>query len=341
MPTMQTLKKKADIPFRPVSFHFTSRPQAPCMSPSAIAHSSQSTQPLPCETERKKERVGVKILFPALRWLGSEAELRGASTAEDDELGLEEDVAEDGEANARVALDAAEAGGRAGGQRGILDVRAGHDSAVGADAQGDAGQRGCARKGVATLRRVVLGARDFRVVGADDRGGQVEQSGTRVGDAVDRSRGEGTAADGVSVAREFPEAVGGVDIDVCDGTRVLARVNVAKVVGAWGTLLQVGGEEWLGEGSLGVAEERLLLIGADCVERIKSQTQQAVIVHVAGERGTDCLRQLHRLAGHRRRAYFHGVGIDVARRGTTVTVRNAPGLPLEKFGGGRLARVVD
>lgn len=45
-----------------------------------------------------------------LSGLGSKAELGWARHVEDDELGLEEDVAVDGEANACIGLDTTEAG---------------------------------------------------------------------------------------------------------------------------------------------------------------------------------------------------------------------------------------
>ena len=54
--------------------------------------------------------------------LGSEAQLWAASTVEDDELALEEDVTEDGEANAGVGLNAAEAGRAACVGGGVVDI---------------------------------------------------------------------------------------------------------------------------------------------------------------------------------------------------------------------------
>ena len=54
--------------------------------------------------------------------LGGEAQLWAASTIEDDELALEEDVTKDGEANAGVGLDAAEAGCAACVGGGVVDI---------------------------------------------------------------------------------------------------------------------------------------------------------------------------------------------------------------------------
>lgn len=58
---------------------------------------------------------------------------------------------------------------------------------------------------------------------------------------------------------------------VCDVAGVLARVNVAKVVAAGFTLLQVGGEEWGVEAGLGIGEEGLLLVGGNGVDGAKGK----------------------------------------------------------------------
>lgn len=47
---------------------------------------------------------------------------------------------------------------------------------------------------------------------------------------------------------------------------MLAAVNVAKVVAAWCTLLQVRSEERGGQGRDGVTEERLDLVGGHGVD---------------------------------------------------------------------------
>ena len=178
-----------------------------------------------------------------LRSLGRKAKLWRRSAAEHDELALEEDVTVDREPDARITLDTTKAlRARRVGRR-VVDVAAGHDGAVGADAERDAGQRGAAGKDVTTVRRRVGGAGHLAVVGGDDGGGEVEERGAGVGDGVDAAAGEGAGADGVSVAGEFPEAVAGVDVYVGDGAGVLGGVDEAKVVGSRGALLQVGGED--------------------------------------------------------------------------------------------------
>lgn len=91
----------------------------------------------------------------------------GPVGGEDDELRFQEDVAEDGEADAGVALDAAEAGPGCGGG-GVVHVRAGHGGRVAADAEADVRQRCGAVEYVAAVGLAVGGTGDLGVVCGDD-----------------------------------------------------------------------------------------------------------------------------------------------------------------------------
>lgn len=300
-----------------------------------------------------------------------EPQLGRAGALEDDELGLEEDVAVDGEADAGVGLDPAEAGyfvtsrqhlsliprcdPRGGGFRsrsGGLTRRAGRngrvvhegardDGAVGADAERDAGQGRGAGEDVAAVGGAVAGVGDLAVVGGDDVGGEVEEGGAGVGDGVDGGAGEGAGADGVAVGRELPEAVGGVDGHVSDAAGVLGAVDVAEVVVADAALLEVGGEDGGGQAlGDGVGEEGRLLHGLDGVDAVEGEAEEAV-AGALDELGGDGLGGLDGLAGDGRAADGDGVGVDVAARGGAVAVGDGPGVAAELAGGAGGGGVVE
>lgn len=168
-------------------------------------------------------------VFPHLQVLASPAQA-GSIAVKDNIRTLERNIAENINANTRGRLDSAKAG--AARVRRVVDVLAGDDDARGADAEGEVGQRGAAGEGVAARVEVVLGARDLRVVGADDGAGHVQQRGAGVGDAVDARRLEGAAADGVAGRGELPEALAGAHGSVGDRAGVLGTVDEAEVVAA-------------------------------------------------------------------------------------------------------------
>ncbi len=89
------------------------------------------------------------------------------------------------------------------------------------------------------MRADILCARDLGIVGRDDGGGEIQESGPGVGNAVNGRRDKCATADGVTFAREFPEAIGRIHWDVGDAPSVLGSVDVAEVVVARGALLQV------------------------------------------------------------------------------------------------------
>ena len=191
-----------------------------------------------------------------LGWLRSEPELRSRCAAEDDKLGLEEDIPKDGEPDPSVGLDTAKANGV--GDRCIVHVATWDHSLVGTNAKRDARESRTAGKSVSTLGVVKFGPGNLVIVCGNNILGEVEEGGTSVGNGVDGGGDESTATDCVTVAGELPEAFGAVDVDVSDASGVLGCVNVAEVVATWGTFLQVCGEEGRLKSCLGIGEECLL-----------------------------------------------------------------------------------
>ena len=241
-------------------------------------------------------------------------------------LALEEDVAEDVQAEAVVGLDAAEAGAAAGRDGRVVDELAGYGLGDAADGDGEVGQRGRAREDVAALVAVDLGAADLGVVGAGDGSVDVDQGGASVGDALDVGADGGGGADRVACGGEAPEALAVVDGGVGDGTGVLGAVDEAEVVGAGGALLQVGGEELGLEGVLDGVEEGGLLVGRDGVDAAEGQTEEAIVVNVLSELGRDGGCGFDCLRGCGDGANDDLVGVDIATCAGTVTIADLPGL---------------
>lgn len=161
-----------------------------------------------------------------MRLLLREAQSRRAlGLVENSKDALEEDVAEDVEANAGVGLDAAEAL-RARDRRKV-HVAARDRENLATDRDVEVGECGAAAEDVTTLCAVVGGAGNLLVVGGHDGRGQVEERGAGVGNRVTDAAGRGiTGADGVATSGELPEAVGGVDWNVGDGAGVLRAIDV-------------------------------------------------------------------------------------------------------------------
>lgn len=195
-----------------------------------------------------------------------ETEPGGAGTVEDNVLALQEDVAEDVEANAVARLDTTEASGATGLDGRVVDVLSRDALLDAVEDEGEVGEGGRAGEDVAAVGGAVGGTRDLGVVGLYDRVREVEKGGTGVGDAVDGRGDGGAAADGVAAEAELPPALRGVDVGVGERTGVLGTVDVAKIVSAGGVVLEVSGEDRLRKGALDGVEEGLLGCGADGVE---------------------------------------------------------------------------
>ena len=242
---------------------------------------------------------------------------------------LEEDVAIDGESDAGVSLDTTEASCRIVSQicffvqimgreltcasgRGVVHVRAWYDSLVGSDAESDAGEGCRAGESISTLRADVLGTRYLGIVGGDGCLWEIKQSSSGISDGVDRSCGEGTSADSVAIASEFPETVGRLYWNVGDSAGVFSGIDVAEVVAARCALLQVCSEEGSSQGWNRVAEEGLQLVWGGRVDGVESKTEQTVTVDIGLELRTDCLCKLDSLAGNGGCANLDGIEVDIA-----------------------------
>lgn len=253
-----------------------------------------------------------------LQVLGGPAETGSAlGLVEDDESGLEGDVAVDGEADAAVGLEAAEAAGAGLVGGGVVDVLAGDGDGGITGAEGEVGEVGVAGEDVAALGLVDLGAVDLLVVGVDDGVGEEGEGGAGVGNAADGGA--------VHVGGEAPESLAVVDIDVGDVAGVLGVVDDAEVVGAGGVVLEIGrpGGDVKVVGD--VVEEGLLAVRGDGVQGAESETEEAVVVGVLGELVRDLGGGLDGLAVEADAADVDHVVVDAAARGAAVTVADAPG----------------
>ena len=276
-----------------------------------------------------------------LRLLGETETGRALSLVEDGKDALEEDVAEDGEADAGVGLDAAEAGGRAGGDGSVVDVRAGNDEDGTADGDGEVGGGAAAGESVATLGAVVAGTGEGLVVGSDGGGGQVHEGGAGVSDGgADAARGAVAGADAVAARGELPETLRVIHGGVGDAAGVLGGVNVAEVVGAGSALLEGGGEQRRGEAALHGVEEGGLLGGGDGVDGAEGQAEETIGGGVLSELAGDGGGSLNRLRGGGNATDDHGVGVDIATGTRAVTVADAPAGAGDLLGRGGLAWVV-
>lgn len=233
---------------------------------------------------------------------------------------------------------------------------AGDDGLVVANLDGEGGQLGLAGEDVAADGAVFLGALNVLVVVLDD--GVVDQDEGRAGvcclisygvlvwDGLEGRRGGGkptsntgnrvrvslSIANGISVSRELPETLGGVDVSVGDLAGVLALVDEAEVVATGGMILQGDGEEGLVELGLDGVEEGGLRLRLDGVDLAECQAQQAVVVLVLRELLADLAGGLDGLAVGVDAANSHGVLVDVAAGGAAVAVGDVPAGALDLGG---------
>ena len=198
--------------------------------------------------------------------LSGNTEPRGSGIVEDNVLALEEDIAKNVNADPGTGLETTEAGGASGVGGGVIEVAAGDDGAVGADAESQTGESGGAGEYVAAVGVGILRAGHLAVVGRHDSSRGVDEGGASIGDGVDGRGSESARSDGIAGAGEFPEALSGGDWNVGDRTGVLGRVDETEIVSAYGTLFQVDTQHWGGKGGLDVVEEGLLRRRADGVD---------------------------------------------------------------------------
>lgn len=180
---------------------------------------------------------------------------------------LEEDVAEDAEADASVRLDTTEASRAAIRDGGEVDVAARNRERLAADGDIEVGQVGAARVDVAGLLLVEARTLDLSVVGLGDCGREVEEGSAGVGDGgADGAGGGVVAADGVATGGELPEALAVVNGYVGDAAAVFGAVDVAEGVAAGLSLLQVDGEERFGQCWANRVEEGFLGLRLNSVD---------------------------------------------------------------------------
>lgn len=242
-----------------------------------------------------------------------------------DVLALEEDISEDAEANAGVVLDAAEAGRRAVGDGRIVDVLSGHNLVDAADDGGKRGQSGRAGEHVSTVCGGVGGPCDFGVVGFDDGGGEVQQRGAGVANGVDGGLHDSSGADCVSSRGELPEAVGGVNVDVGQGSGVLGRVDEAEVVGTGSVVLERDAEHRGSERAVDGVKPRLGLVGLHGVDAAEGKAKQTVGVAVRCERARDRGCGLNGLGSCSHAANDDLVSVDSASSTRSIAIADLPG----------------
>lgn len=105
-------------------------------------------------------------------------------------------------------------------------------------------------------------------------------------------------------------------------------------------MLQVGGEDRLGEAADGVVEEGLLRRRRDRVEAAEGEAEQAGGAAVGGEGAGDLLGRLNGLGGHGQAADADNVGVDIAARCAAIAVRDGPGCARQFLGRAAAARLV-
>lgn len=144
----------------------------------------------------------------------------------DSQDSLEEDVAEDAEADTGVWLDAPEALLSGLVERSVVDVLSWDLETLAANRDVEVWRGRAAWEDVASLHAVVLSSTDLAVVGAADVGWQVKEGGAGVSDGdANRAAGGVAGSDGVSTCVELPEAVLSVDVGVGDAARVLGVID--------------------------------------------------------------------------------------------------------------------
>lgn len=154
-----------------------SQPSTPCFTVSSLLSQARRVASTAGMTQR--------LYNFDLDSLGSKTQAGSGRAIEDNQSSLEGNVAKDVDTDAGAALDAAKAGGAAGGDGAVVDDLAGDGNAGGPDAEGEGRRGGAAGEHVAAVRVAVLGAADLLVVGADDGSGEVQQGCASVSDAVD------------------------------------------------------------------------------------------------------------------------------------------------------------
>ena len=177
-------------------------------------------------------------------------------------------------------------------------ARDGRHVAFGPELHFQVRQGGAAGEDVAGV--VLFGAGDFGVVGFEEDVVDEKERGAGVGDGgIGLGVGDGgVGADGEGFGGELPVALGRVDAGHFHFADELGGVDGAELVGAYGLVSEVGGEEGGFQGGGDVAEEGVLLCGRDGVALHEAEAHQAVRVGVLHERLGDLIRELDGLLGN-------------------------------------------
>lgn len=91
----------------------------------------------------------------------------------------------------------------------------------------------------------------------------------------------GGASNPIGSGTDTPETLAVVDVDIGDGTSILALVNITKVVGSCCMVLQVDSEQGFSKLRLDGVEESLLWFGRDSVDGAERKTKKTVGVAVS------------------------------------------------------------
>ena len=254
--------------------------------------------------KKKKKKLERKKDYVLL--LSSETDLR-AIRVKNNILTLEEDITKDRHADTLVGLETAQAIARAIVKGLVVEQITADGRLVATDGEGDGGQGVTAREGVSLLATARTG--HLLVVGFHDIIIDHEQSGTRIGNCIDRARADGAASNPVSIGGEPPVSFRAVDVGVGDRARVLAVVEEAEIVRAGFLVLQDHGKQGFGKLGLDIVEPRLLRGRLDLVDGTERETHQAIAALLC-KFGTDfrgCLDGLlaDRVATDRDLVQFH------------------------------------
>lgn len=192
------------------------------------------------------------------------------TTIENNKSSLKGDITEDVDANIFARLNTTEAGGRTVLDRSIVDVRAGNGDSNTTNGKAEVGQRSRAAEDVSTVSRTVLSSADLGIVCGVDAGREEEEGGAGISNTIDGASVDGSRANGVARSSEVPETLRRVHGSVSDLASVGCAIDVAKVVSTRLLVLEIGSEDRVAEGRLGVVEEGLLLGGLDSVDRTEA-----------------------------------------------------------------------
>lgn len=208
----------------------------------------------------------------------------------------------------------------------VVEVRAGNDSIISADSQGQIRERDVARIDVSAIDVRESCVHDRLVVRVGVGVRKHEKGGTSVGNSGNSRVGVYLAVANTNTRDlEAPVALGVVDRNSRDGAVVLGSIDEAKVVGAGLALLQVDGEDGFIESVDDIVEEGILSHRADAVELAEGKTDETIVILVQVELSGNRCRSFNGLGGRSDAADGDLVDEDVASSARAVAVGDDPG----------------